>query len=67
MGTLPAAGNEISMARTGAAYYNTPTNVEVSIGNSAAVRHLNASIGRGVTTTTSFSAVFGGLTTPYPY
>lgn len=66
MGTLPATGTLISMGRAGQAYYNTPATVNTSIGNTA-TRNLNAQIGRGATTLTAFSSVFGGRTTPFTY
>jgi hypothetical protein len=64
---LPATGTAISMGRMGAAYYNGTPTTQVSVGNTAATRHLNASIGRGVTTTTAISSVFGGRTAPFTY
>lgn len=68
MGTLPATGTTISMGRAGAAYYATGTpTTNVSIGNSATTRHLNSKIGRGVTTSTAFSSIFGGRVTPFTY
>jgi hypothetical protein len=55
------------MGRTGRAYNNvTPGSQSVSIGNTATMR-LNAQIGRGATTNTPLSSVFGGRTTPYNY
>ncbi len=67
MTVLPATGTAISMGRMGRGYYNGLATVQVSVGNAAAVRHLNASIGRGVTTTTAISSVFGGRTAPFTY
>ena len=67
MGTLPTSGTTISMGRAGRAYNNVaPGSQSVSFGNTATMK-LNAQIGRGATTTTAFSAVFGGLTTPFTY
>jgi hypothetical protein len=67
MGVLPATGTAISMGRAGRAYYNGAANVQTSIGNTAGTRRLNSQIGRGATTPTSFSSVFGGRTTPFNY
>lgn len=64
---LPATGTAISMGRMGRAYYNGTATTQTSVGNAASVQHLNASIGRGVTTTTSISSVFGGRTAPFTY
>jgi len=67
MGTIPATGATLSMGRMGQAYYNTPATVETSVGNTAAVRRLNSQIGRGATTTTAISSIYGGRTTPFTY
>ncbi len=67
MGVLPATGTEISMGRTGRAYNNVaPGSQSVSFGDTATMK-LNAQIGRGATTTTAFSSVFGGRSTPFTY
>ena len=68
MTVLPATGTAISMGRMGRAYYNGLATVQVSVGNTAATRHLNASIGRTPNTqTTAISSVFGGRTAPFTY
>ncbi len=67
MGTLPATGTNISMGRAGNAYYGGGATIKTSIGNTAPAQQLNDSIGRGATTNTAFSTVFGGRTTPFTY
>lgn len=67
MGTLPATGTAISMGRMGKAYNNVAAGSQsVSVGNSATLK-LNAQIGRGATTSTAISSVFGGRSTPFTY
>lgn len=67
MGLLPPTGSAISFGRAGQAYNNVaPGSQSVSLGGSATMK-LNQQIGRGLTTETSFSSVFGGRTTPYTY
>jgi hypothetical protein len=66
MTVLPATGTAISMGRMGRAYYNGTATVNVSVGN-AGTRKLNSQIGRGVTTTTAISSVYGGRTAPFTY
>ena len=70
MGVLPATGTAISMGRAGRAYNaGGSATVQTSIGNASSVvnQRLNSKIGRGVTTLTAFSSVFGGRTTPFTY
>ena len=66
MGTLPATGNAISFGRVQSAFDNAayPRSAGANIRLGAT---LNPNIGRGTTVQTSFSAVFGGITTPYNY
>lgn len=67
MGIMPATGLTISMGRMGRAYNNVaPGSQSVSVGNTATMK-LNAQIGRGATTTTGISVIFGGRTTPFTY
>ena len=66
MGTLPATGSAISFGRVQSAYdngaYPRSAGANISLGAT-----LNVHIGRSTTVQTSFSAVFGGLTTPFNY
>lgn len=66
MGTLPATGSAISFGKVQAAFTNGtyPRSTGENIGLGAT---LNVHIGRSTTAQTSFSAVFGGITTPQNY
>ncbi len=75
MATLPATGNQISFGKVNQAYTN---NTPGSAGNApsggqnirlSSVLGANAAYGVNQTAGTqiSFSATFGGRTTPYPY
>lgn len=72
MAVLPPTGSAISMGRVQAAYNNVPAGTGASATAGSTNVRLSASLGAsygGIAAGSpiSFSATFGGKTTPFPY